>query len=128
MVSQEIIYGGAVTGLPTGAESTKNATLAIGWLLEAVAKSVTVENRIDPAVGLVSCTVGKTVPLLETVIRATGEVPMTPVGSVVWTASQWVPLATVVVSHAILVGTMPPNDCPSIRNCTPLAVPVEAVN
>ncbi len=83
VLSQEIMYGAEVTGLPTGAPSTKNDTFAICWPLAAVAYKETVALKMEPVAGLVIWIDGPEPPPSATVTKSTGDVPITPIESVV---------------------------------------------
>ena len=58
VVSNDVLYGDAVTSAPTATLSTRNCTPAIPVGSEAVAESVMVPLRLAPEVGDVMFTVG----------------------------------------------------------------------
>src|SRR6266545_4752739 len=119
VVSQETLYGLAVTSAPRFAPSSLNWTPTTPALSEALALTVVVPLTVAPLLGVVIATVGAA---LSTVTVTALLVVVLPAASRATAVSVWEPLAAPVVSQETLYGlavSSAPKFAPSSLNCTP---------
>src|SRR5689334_16878475 len=122
LVSHVIVYGGALSSLPTSAPSTMNCTPATPWLSLAAATTDTVPCTVAELAGELIDTDGGTVSALNTDTVTPADVVRLPAASRATAVNVCVPFAVSVEFQAMLYGLVvssAPTLTPSILNCTP---------
>ena len=121
LLSQDALYGAAVTSAPNAAPSSRNCTPTTPTLSLAVADTVTAPATVAPFAGAVMETTGGVVSL-ETVTPMTALVVRFPAASRATADRVCAPFVEDLLSHDALYGaivTSAPNAAPSSSNCTP---------